>query len=190
MKKTVTLALLFLLTATGLTLLFSCGGGGGEKGGSVTPPAENITGTYSLQYYYAGHFDCGSGSTFFELSDEAQLFCDMGFSTCDSTGCDWSVMFERDSVNSPAFSGTLVVLDSTLHEAITFSGNSNAKAFSYSVTYTVPTTEGVMIYNDPTESDPAFICSGNMLSLFSTREFFLGTTQKLLRQVDWIKFSD
>ena len=180
--------LLVILAATGFSLLFSCGGEEGSN--NVTPTAESLAGTYSLQYYYAGHFDCGSGSIFFGLSEEGQLFCDLGYSTCDSTDCDWSVMFERDSVSSPAFSGTLVVLDTSLHEAITFSGQTNAKAFSYTVNYTVPTSEGILVYNDPDESNPAFICSGNMLSLFSTREYFLGTTQKLFRHVEWVKFSD
>ena len=180
-----------LLVITGvliLPLLFiSCGGGSSNSG--VTPPAENLTGTYSLDYFYMSAFNCSAGGIF-PFPEPGQLFCGLLGICPNDSSCDWTPIFEIYSEGGSSVSGTLVILDSSLHEAFSYSGQSEAYANSYTVTYTTPTTEGVLTYTNPDDPDPTFLCDGDVLTLAYHSEPAGLNPFDILKHAEWVKVSD
>ena len=188
MKKTFVVTLVVLVTVTGLAFLFSCGGGGGSESG-MAEPAESLTGTFTLDYFYLGVYDC-SGGIFGAFDPGMELLCLLELANCDTTACSWSPVEVQNSDNTPGISGTLVVTDNVMYEILTSPDGSSAIANTYAVDYTNPTTEGMLHYDDTEYGDPSFICAGNMLSLITTAEFTFITTTKFMMHQDWIKISD
>jgi len=184
MRRPTQVSLAVLITVAALAAFNSCGGGSSSSG--VTPPAESLTGTYTLDYFYAATFNCGSALG--AMPYEAVMACQSwGRSTCTEYTCDWTAPEnEIYSESGYTVSGTLVVLDSRIHEALSYSGNSGASADTYTVIYTGGTTaEGVLDYLNG--SDPTFICDGDVLTLALEADV-LG--MKVFKHAEWVKVSD
>ena len=188
MKKFFALSLAILFSAAGFAALISCGGGG-SSGSDVTPPAESLVGTYTLDYFYTSAFVCNSGSGGV-MPMMVNLACSMMDISCDDHPCDWTPMGEVYSEAGYSVSGTLIVLDSSTHEALSFSGNTMATADSYTVIYTSEPTEGVLDYDN--EIDPDFVCDGDTLTLVYEADGtgIQWTGWKFFRHAEWVKVSD
>jgi hypothetical protein len=145
-----------------LTALTGCGGGGDDGNGPVvTPPGQDIRGTYRLVWFVA------------ELYDDA---------TC-------SILLNRSTPDDFAsWSGSMVISDTTISQDYLLNGTASGASGSYTVTYTGDTTGVFHVVDGSGPHDIAFATAGNRLATDTGCLDFLGFG---LREVDtWEKTSD
>ncbi len=196
MKRTV----FILMLLGGLTGLFflgvNCGGGSGSS--SFSSPEESLLGTYTLESFNLNSFTCSESGIYNPFNEI--FWCRLRPSLCDTSGpCTW-VEFELvPGQDMPSYTGTLVILADVMHEALTFSGTSQAIMSTYEVTYTNGTSEGTVDFSGASTLmlDGEFICTGNMLTLTGSEMMSVGLPPfipmmdvMLVVNQEWMKISD
>lgn len=155
-------AVFCLVLALGLGGLMGCGGGGDDGGGpNVTPPGQDLRGTYRLFWFIA------------ELYDEA---------TCSNPPV---TLTQNDYAN---WSGSMTISDTTITQDYVLNGTLSVSSGNYTITYTGDSTGVFHVVDGFGSHDVGFSTAGNQLITDTGCVDLLGLG---IREVDtWEKTSD